>query len=822
MKKTFLISFILLSLGIGVVLLMPFSQVDAALQCQNGTTTSYQQSWYGCFGPTDESSCGGFCSGGWCYEPAATPTYQTCPDNTTGSCSYSSTCDESGDITSTFYFCGSSTQGCVSSTSTESGACSRSTSGQSCGTNLVCSSGSCVTSCVPSQGQACNVNACGQAGGIIQCNGSCSGSTPATPYTLGQSCTSSPNACGATNGTIADSCSGTCTPPSNPSTCSNNVGETGYQCPSGCTAPPNKTLSVTVTANPSSGKAPLKNVQIDASVGGTATGTITYKLDCTNDLVYDATETSSSTSYTFIKKCDYDTAGTYTARVNVTRQTLGTSNTASVTVTTPTLTFPADRWQRLWYATSGASPTFNTSNFLGEGPNESVEKFNTDWGSGNPAHSRPNNIGFQSSRTIYFPFAYTYRFTVGADDGFRLSIDGVEKMSEWNDNNYAAHVRTVDVYLPEGNHTFQLDYYENAVNAKVSFGYELAPCNKASSVTPSTFLLEVPAATPTGKKNITATVSHWGADDDGSGVILERNSFVEEAGFLGNPLFGARVHLDDLGTGPGSTGDCDDDVVWDTLAFKDILGSTRFEIRRFAASFKGGHTLTYGYDIALTEAVFKETGSRTARASASVSGTGSGPVAFAADSSAPKITYEVVECITDNHCTTNSDANASKAYCNGGATRTTANFPLNTCIDSVAPTISVTNIKRTSPADQIQDLGIPSSSKWLKAGIYEISISVDSLGGSAIDATYRPVIIRSKGPDDAWDTADDRVYSTTRTTANKFNVWVGPASSSLNDCVDEKADRCRVEVLARDLAGNERLLLPYPTLNIDYTPPTAQ
>ncbi|MDO8633445.1 MAG: hypothetical protein Q7K38_02785, partial [Candidatus Wildermuthbacteria bacterium] len=74
-------------------------------------------------------------------------------------------------------------------------------------------------------------------------------------------------------------------------------------------------------------------MQIDASVGGTATGTITYKLDCTNDLVYDATETSSSTSYTFTKKCDYDAAGTYTVRVNVTRQTLGTSNTTGITVT---------------------------------------------------------------------------------------------------------------------------------------------------------------------------------------------------------------------------------------------------------------------------------------------------------------------------------------------------------------------------------------------------------------------------------------------------------------------------------------------------------
>lgn len=549
--------------------------------------------------------------------------------------------------------------------------------------------------------------------------------------------------------------------------------------------------------------------------------------------MYDSTEISSSTSHAFTKKCDYDVAGTYTARVNVTRQTLGTSNTASVTVTTPTLTFPSTHWQRLWYAVSGASPTFNTGNFLGEGPNESVEEFTNDWVGNAIAYGKYENIGFKSSRTINFPFAYTYRFTVGADDGFRLSIDGGEKIFEWNDNNYDAHVRTVDVYLSEGNHTFQLDYYENTRNAKVSFGYELASCNKRSSVTPSTFSMEVPAATSTGKKSITATVSHWGADNDGSGVVLERNPFVERAGFFGNPLGGARVHLDDLGTGAGSTGDCDDDVVWDTVWFNEGLGFTRLEIRRFSADFKGGHTLTYGYDIALTDAVFKATGNRTARASASVSGAGSGPITFGVDNGASNITYGVVECTTDNHCATNSDANSNKAYCNGGATRTTANFPLNTCVDSVAPTITIGAIKRTHSETRTllpvsESLGTAGSGKWLKAGIYEISVTANSTGGSDIDTAYGPVLIRSRGDDDIFDTPDDKKYSTDWIGDNKFSVWVGPdddpshpSNSPLNDCVDEEPNRCRIEIYAKDLAGN-----PTPRfdvlLNIDYTAPTAQ
>jgi hypothetical protein len=150
-------------------------------------------------------------------------------------------------------------------------------------------------------------------------------------------------------------------------------------------------------------------------------------------------------------------------------------------------------------------------------------------------------------------------------------------------------------------------------------------------------------------------------------------------------------------------------------------------------------------------------------------------------------------------------------------------------VDSIAPSVSVTNIKRTFPSDQVKDFGTPSSSTWLKAGIYEISTSItDNVGGSGVDTSYRPVTIRSRGVDDTFDTADDKVYSTTRTTDNKFSVWVGPDNdpshpfnSSLNDCVNQNINRCRIEILARDLAGNIIPPLRIP-LNIDYTAPTAQ
>jgi len=55
-------------------------------------------------------------------------------------------------------------------------------------------------SCVGNAGSSCNVNACGQGGGTIQCDGSCSGAAKSMPAKFGQSCGN----CGIIG------CSGTC------------------------------------------------------------------------------------------------------------------------------------------------------------------------------------------------------------------------------------------------------------------------------------------------------------------------------------------------------------------------------------------------------------------------------------------------------------------------------------------------------------------------------------------------------------------------------------------------------------------------------------
>jgi len=84
-----------------------------------------------------------------------------------------------------------------------------------------------------------------------------------------------------------------------------------------------ETLSVSLTATPSTGTAPLNGVDLTATVSGTASGTINYTFYCnrsdsgTNitypyDYKIDAT---TSTTFTAYDICNYSSAGTYTAKV---------------------------------------------------------------------------------------------------------------------------------------------------------------------------------------------------------------------------------------------------------------------------------------------------------------------------------------------------------------------------------------------------------------------------------------------------------------------------------------------------------------------------
>jgi len=92
------------------------------------------------------------------------------------------------------------------------------------------------------------------------------------------------------------------------------------------------TLSVSLSASPNSGCSPLNNVDLTASVSGTASGEVIYFFDCTNDGVWEKTITSGNSIYTASDICDYSSAGNYTAKIRVQREGLSAENTTQINV----------------------------------------------------------------------------------------------------------------------------------------------------------------------------------------------------------------------------------------------------------------------------------------------------------------------------------------------------------------------------------------------------------------------------------------------------------------------------------------------------------
>lgn len=98
-----------------------------------------------------------------------------------------------------------------------------------------------------------------------------------------------------------------------------------------------------------------------------------------------------------------------------------------------------------------------------------VVNFNWGFGSPNPAVVVADGFSVRFTRTAFF-VGGRWRFTVTADDGARLFINGVKVLDNYTYVGPAA-TQTVDVDLPSGSNTFQLDYVEQIGVASVSLGY---------------------------------------------------------------------------------------------------------------------------------------------------------------------------------------------------------------------------------------------------------------------------------------------------------------------------------------------------------------
>ena len=79
-----------------------------------------------------------------------------------------------------------------------------------------------------------------------------------------------------------------------------------------------------------------------------------------------------------------------------------------------------------------------------------------DWGDEGPG-TLTNNFSARWKRTTYFATA-VYRFTATMDDGMRVWVNDNLIIDSWYDSQ--VHTVTADVYIPAGDHTVKVEYYE--------------------------------------------------------------------------------------------------------------------------------------------------------------------------------------------------------------------------------------------------------------------------------------------------------------------------------------------------------------------------
>jgi uncharacterized protein YgiM (DUF1202 family) len=90
------------------------------------------------------------------------------------------------------------------------------------------------------------------------------------------------------------------------------------------------------------------------------------------------------------------------------------------------------------------------------------------WGAGSPAPQvNADSWSARWTRTRFFDGGL-YRFTVQADDGVRVFVDGDLIINEWH--LATGETYNADVSLSEGQHTVTVEYFENELLARLNYG----------------------------------------------------------------------------------------------------------------------------------------------------------------------------------------------------------------------------------------------------------------------------------------------------------------------------------------------------------------
>lgn len=182
-----------------------------------------------------------------------------------------------------------------------------------------------------------------------------------------------------------------------------------------------------------------------------------------------------------------------------------------------------------------------------------------DWGSGGPAwpggsawHS--NDFSVRWTKTLYLP-AGRYNFASYTDDGFKLIIDGIERMDFWQDGPVDPNGKRAGVELASGTHTIQFIYYENQglASSRLLVGREGDPVE--TSWTANYFANTDLSGHPVHTANPANIAYDWGAGSPAPSVPVdnfsaryEKTFDIQSAGtyrLWTRSDDGVRVYLDD-------------------------------------------------------------------------------------------------------------------------------------------------------------------------------------------------------------------------------------------------------------------------------------
>jgi hypothetical protein len=117
---------------------------------------------------------------------------------------------------------------------------------------------------------------------------------------------------------------------------------------------------------------------------------------------------------------------------------------------------------------------FNNTNLSGSPAlTRSDATINFSWGNGSPAPAiNPDNFSARWTGTFPISTPGQYTFSVTADDGVRLWVDGALLIDQWMVQPPTTYV--ADVMLTAATHTFKVEYFENTGQATIAVAWGMA------------------------------------------------------------------------------------------------------------------------------------------------------------------------------------------------------------------------------------------------------------------------------------------------------------------------------------------------------------